>query len=83
MFNLGVSEPTVFTLAEPSRPELFMLQRNTSCLRPASGAPVDLARPGAAKLLAERLSRWPAIQVLIYYTYTYKSVLRNYEIFYT
>ncbi|CAG9565187.1 unnamed protein product [Danaus chrysippus] len=57
------SEPTVFTLAEPSRPELFMLQRNTSCLRPPSGAPLDLARTGAAKLLAERLPRWPAIKL--------------------
>ncbi|XP_050354339.1 uncharacterized protein LOC126776096 [Nymphalis io] len=56
---------TVFTIAESgARPELFVLQRNTSALRPPAAAPLALLDARAAlPALRARLPRWPALQL--------------------
>ncbi|XP_038206473.1 neutral and basic amino acid transport protein rBAT isoform X2 [Zerene cesonia] len=59
------AEESVFTIAETGgRPELFLLARNTSWLRPAGAAP-RAPRPAApaAAALRERLPRWPLLQL--------------------
>ncbi|CAH2094294.1 unnamed protein product [Euphydryas editha] len=57
---------TVFTLAEAGpRAELFVLERNTSALRPPSAAPLDVSdAPAALEQLRKRLTRWPALQLI-------------------
>ncbi|CAH0728125.1 unnamed protein product, partial [Brenthis ino] len=59
------AEETVFTMAEDgSRAELFLLERNTSALRPPAAAP-RAVRPAAAAAAALEplLRRWPLLQL--------------------
>ncbi|XP_045776753.1 uncharacterized protein LOC123875127 isoform X1 [Maniola jurtina] len=60
-----VTDGTVFTTFEESRPELFMSKLNTTALRPPSAAPLVLQDPAQAEMLLEdRVKRWPAMQLL-------------------
>ncbi|CAH2266057.1 uncharacterized protein LOC120631977 isoform X1 [Pararge aegeria] len=61
------TEGTVFTIAEERRPELFVLDRNTTSLRPPSAAEVVLQNlTYSAAAIDKRVDkRWPAIQLTV------------------
>ncbi|XP_026725767.1 neutral and basic amino acid transport protein rBAT isoform X2 [Trichoplusia ni] len=57
---------TVFTIAEEGgRPELFLLERNLTSLRPVQSAPLQVGEDvaAAAAEINARLGRWPAMQL--------------------
>ncbi|XP_041969002.1 maltase A2 isoform X2 [Aricia agestis] len=55
----------VFTILEDeTRTELYLLDRNTSYLRPPSARPVSVAAPTAASDISARVKRWPLIQLV-------------------
>ncbi|CAK1549535.1 unnamed protein product [Leptosia nina] len=55
---------SVFTLAEAEQPEWFLLDRNSTSLRPAFAAPLPIIDANAAAAsLNERVTRWPLIQL--------------------
>ncbi|KAL0869375.1 hypothetical protein ABMA27_007618 [Loxostege sticticalis] len=63
------SGETVFTVAEEAQPELFLLARNVTGLRPRSAAPLAL-KAGAnvsafAQDVRKRLPHWPAIKLKV------------------
>ncbi|XP_028176777.1 uncharacterized protein LOC114364714 isoform X5 [Ostrinia furnacalis] len=57
---------TVFTLAEPTRPELFQKAKNVT-LRPLSAAPLSLSAAANVSafvgVLQEKLKHWPAMKL--------------------
>ncbi|CAH2045967.1 unnamed protein product, partial [Iphiclides podalirius] len=59
------SGETVFTLAEEQRPELFLIGRNVTELRPPSAAPLPLdAVDDMVSGLRALLPHWPALQLV-------------------
>lgn len=62
------AEQTVFTISEAGgQPELFLLQRNLTSLRPASAAPLSLhgvELPTVVGKIQAMIDKWPALQLL-------------------
>ncbi|XP_075983267.1 CD98 heavy chain isoform X2 [Anticarsia gemmatalis] len=61
-----VPSDSVFTLAETGRPELFLLSRNLTSLRPLMTAPLPVSDDAEqlAKEINKRLAQWPAMQLV-------------------